>query len=32
LGADAYSERIDCFRSGLEEAVVAGPVLEGLAG
>lgn len=29
---DAYSDRIDCFKSGLEGAEAAGPVLDGRAG
>lgn len=29
---DAYSDRIDCLRSGREGPEDAGPVLEGLAG
>jgi hypothetical protein len=34
LGAEAYSDRIDCLRSGLDGAAEApaGPVLEGRAG
>ena len=32
LGVDAYNERIDCLRSGLDGAAAVGPVLEGLAG
>lgn len=29
---EAYSERMDCFRSGLDGAAAAGPVLEGRVG
>jgi hypothetical protein len=31
-GFEAYSDRIDCLRSGLDAAAAAGPVLDGRAG